>query len=164
MKYFVDTEFIEDGKTIDLLSIAVVAEDGRELYLQSSECDLTQANAWVKDNVFPHLWNANWTDRKDIANCILAFCDPKKYGRPEFWGYYADYDWVVICQLFGTMIDLPEGWPMYCNDVKQLAVQLGDPDLHEHCDDTKGVEHEALSDARWTKRAYEWLQGLATAK
>lgn len=33
----------------------------------------------------------------------------------------ADYDWVVLCQLYGTMMDLPKGWPMYCRDVKQLC-------------------------------------------
>lgn len=32
MKYFLDTEFHEDGKTIDLISIGIVAEDGREYY------------------------------------------------------------------------------------------------------------------------------------
>lgn len=30
MRYFYDTEFIEDGHTIELISIGVVAEDGRE--------------------------------------------------------------------------------------------------------------------------------------
>lgn len=29
MKYWLDTEFIEDGKTIDLVSIGIVSEDGR---------------------------------------------------------------------------------------------------------------------------------------
>lgn len=30
MRYFLDCEFIEDGRTIDLISIGIVAEDGRE--------------------------------------------------------------------------------------------------------------------------------------
>jgi hypothetical protein len=30
MRFWFDTEFIEDGKTIDLMSIGVVAEDGRK--------------------------------------------------------------------------------------------------------------------------------------
>lgn len=29
MKYWYDTELIEDGKTIDLISVGMVAEDGR---------------------------------------------------------------------------------------------------------------------------------------
>ena len=37
----------------------------------------------------------------------------------EFYAYYADYDWVVFCWIFGRMIDLPKGFPMYCNDLKQ---------------------------------------------
>lgn len=37
MRYFIDTEFIEKPNTIDLISIAIIAEDGRELYLISSQ-------------------------------------------------------------------------------------------------------------------------------
>lgn len=55
MRYWYDTEFIEDGKTIDLISIAVVAQDGRELSMQSTEFDPSKASLWVKENVFPHL-------------------------------------------------------------------------------------------------------------
>lgn len=40
MKYFFDTEFIEDGRTIDLVSIGIVCEDGREYYAVSAEADL----------------------------------------------------------------------------------------------------------------------------
>jgi hypothetical protein len=40
MRYWLDTEFIEDGHTIDLISIGIVAEDGRELYAENMECDL----------------------------------------------------------------------------------------------------------------------------
>lgn len=42
------------------------------------------------------------------------------YTEPEFYGYYADYDWVLFCSLFGRMIDLPKGFPMYCKDLKQM--------------------------------------------
>lgn len=38
----------------------------------------------------------------------------------EFYGYYCDYDWVAFCALFGKMIDLPKGFPMYCKDLKQM--------------------------------------------
>jgi len=37
MRYWYDTEFIEDGSTIDLISIGIVAEDGREYYAISTE-------------------------------------------------------------------------------------------------------------------------------
>ena len=30
MRYFYDTEFIDDGRTIELISIGIAAEDGRD--------------------------------------------------------------------------------------------------------------------------------------
>ena len=39
MRFFYDCEFIEDGTTIDLVSIGVVGEDGREFYAVSTEFD-----------------------------------------------------------------------------------------------------------------------------
>ena len=39
--------------------------------------------------------------------------------KPKFYAYYADYDWVVFCWLFGRMVDLPNGFPYYCIDLKQ---------------------------------------------
>lgn len=55
MRYWFDTEFIEDGKTIDLLSIGIVAEDGREFYAENVEADLTKGSDWVQHNVIVHL-------------------------------------------------------------------------------------------------------------
>jgi hypothetical protein len=37
---------------------------------------------------------------------------------PEFYGYYSDYDHVALSWLFGRMIDLPNGFPMYTRDLK----------------------------------------------
>lgn len=159
MKFWFDTEFIEDGKTIDLMSIGIVAEDGREFYAECAECDLNRASEWVKANVIPHL-TANITPRAQIAKEIVEFVGeyPITTGptKPELWAYYADYDWVALCQLFGTMMDLPKGWPMYCRDVKQLCDALGNPQLPEQ---GKG-EHHALADARWTRDAWMFLQSL----
>lgn len=40
--------------------------------------------------------------------------------HPELYGYYSAYDHVVFCWLFGRMIDLPKGFPMYSKDMKQI--------------------------------------------
>lgn len=170
MRYWLDTEFIEDGKTIDLISIGIVAEDGRELYCEVADVDWSKASPWVLENVKPHLRhlapkfanNLMWSldggigglmAREVIAEQVRAFCNPELHGKPEFWGYYADYDWVVLCQLFGTMMELPKGWPMYCRDIKQLCDDLGNPKLPEQ---GKG-EHHALADAKWNKTAWDFL-------
>lgn len=166
MKYFYDTEFIEDGKTIELISIGIVSEDGREYYAISTEFKEKNASQWVKDNVLKYLpprkvnpmydsprlaeESRAWKSREQIKKDIIAFIGE---GKPEFWAYYADYDHVALCQLFGRMIDLPSGYPMYTNDIKQLCVSMGNPQLPEQ----KTTEHHALEDARWTKMAYEFL-------
>lgn len=156
MKYFIDTEFIESGpsKPIQLISIGIVSEDGRELYEISSDFDSRDASDWVRQNVLAHLDVPDGSfcePLRIIADRVISFVgdDPK----PQFWGYYADYDWVVFCQMFGTMMDLPKSFPMYCRDIKQLCDDKGNPKLPEQ---GKG-EHNALADARWNKLAWEFL-------
>jgi hypothetical protein len=142
MRIWFDTEFIEDGKTIDLLSIGLLREDGWQYYAEPLEADLSKASPWVRENVLPHLCGPR-KPRAQIAGEIVEFAGKD----PEFWAYFAAYDWVALCQLFGTMMDLPKGWPMYVRDFKQLA---GDgfkmPDSAD--------EHNALADARMLAAAH----------
>lgn len=167
MKYFFDTEFIEDGKTIDLISIGIVAEDGREFYVLNRDCEWSKASDWVKENVLAHLpefpdnsiptyaVDGPWLPYSQISEAILYFVNrDSSNSKPEFWAYYADYDWVVFCQLFGTMMDLPDGFPMYCRDLKQDADRLG-IDLSAKVPQEN--EHHALADARWNAKAYNFL-------
>ena len=51
MRYFYDCEFIEDGTTIELVSIGMVGEDGREFYAVSTEFDPERAGKWVRANL-----------------------------------------------------------------------------------------------------------------
>ncbi|TWH05595.1 uncharacterized protein DUF5051, partial [Rhodococcus rhodochrous J45] len=55
MKYFYDTEFLENGSTIDLISIGIVAEDGREYYAVNSDMDHDRIahDEWLCKNVVP---------------------------------------------------------------------------------------------------------------
>jgi hypothetical protein len=153
MRYWFDTEFYEDGRTIELISIGVVAEDGRTYYAETlgAEC-LSKKSEWLAQNVAPYL-HGPWLHPSSIASDLIAFMGES----PEIWAYYADYDWVVLCQLFGRMIDLPKGWPRFCRDVKQLAEFKGNPTLPP--DPTN--EHHALDDARWCHEAWQFLQGIA---
>ena len=177
MRYWFDCEFVEDGKTIDLISIGIVAEDGRQFYAECSSTDLSKANQWVQDNVIGQLWHkqsdkrtANaWSRdggssgllcRKEIARYLIAFCDPAKHGPPEFWADFGAYDWVCLCQIFGTMMDLPTGWPFYCRDIRQLAEVKGNPILPKQTT----PEHHALNDALYAKECWEFLSKLPTTE
>ena len=277
MKYFIDTEFLEGtqkklfGKTkptIDLISIGIVSEDGREYYAISKNFNLKEAwnrydlkeirchagdiiifdkniirkdsntilkkEYWIRENVlkpifielrakeveeyniaqkrnviidfptykfdyksFKRLINKYGKSNKQIAEEVYEFCSNdyhkgnnltfnqrKEYSlydkfKPEFYGYYSDYDWVVFCWLFGKMIDLPKGFPMYCIDLKQIL----DENIVLWADKIKGIrlmdfesqldyfkkqenypkqtnEHNALADAKWNFKLYKFLQSI----
>ncbi|MEH2138542.1 3'-5' exoribonuclease domain-containing protein [Nostoc sp.] len=178
MRYWFDTEFIEDGRTIDLISIGIVAQDGREYYAVNWNCELEKASGWVKENVISQLPPRNdpaWKTKDAIAFDVMGFLKNEKEealhrhtfeslknlkieGKPEIWAYYADYDWVCFCQLFGTMMDLPKGFPMYCRDIKQWSNYLGNPELPIQGEG----EHNALADAKWNKTAWEFLDEYET--
>jgi hypothetical protein len=153
-RVYLDTEFIEDGHTIELLSIGLFTDDNRAFYAEPAETDRSRANEWVREHVLPQL-GGPILPRREIAEQIVAFVGDK----PEFWGYYADYDWVALCQLYGTMMDLPNGWPMYCRDLKQWCDELGNPRLPEQGDG----EHNAFQDAFWNRKVWEFLAARASS-
>jgi hypothetical protein len=53
------------------------------------------------------------------------------------------------------MINLPDGWPMYCKDLKQMMDERGlDKEWkRQNCPDPEN-EHNALADARWNFELY----------
>lgn len=193
MRIFYDTEFIEDGRTIDLISIGMVAEDERELYLVSEDIEHEPLysricnHSWLMANVVPHLPLATGYDgkprisqpghenvlprksghfdldgkdnrivgRRFLRNAVRDFIEATP--EPALWAWYGAYDHVVYAQLFGKMIDLPKGFPMWTNDLKQEVERLDNPQLAKQ----DGAEHNALADARWVKQAYESLAGLS---
>ncbi len=150
-RWFYDTEFHEDGKTIDLISIALVSDDGREYYAVSSEFDQDRCSEWVKENVLPHLptrdkWKPRAVIAAEIRDLLLAF------GKPGLWAYFGDYDHVALCQLYGRMIDLPKGFPFYTLDLKQMMKTHGVE--KEQLPRQSGTEHDALADARWARDSF----------
>lgn len=171
MLYALDTEFCENGKTIELISVALVAEDGRTFYVQVCETPIDEdrrefygltaplAHEWVRQHVVPHLDHRNcltpceasacpWRHKSDVPDAILGFLHD---ASPVFVGYYSAYDWVALCQLFGTMMDLPQGWPMYCRDLRQLLDYAG----LQHVRQPDEMPHHALSDAQWIMETYK---------
>lgn len=206
MNYYYDTEFLEGTQktlfgetrpTIDLISIGIVAEDGREYYAISKDFNLKEAwnrfdldygsgdqrnyppfkIYWIRKNVLFPIWKelfhkdgwnkATTSDQfnykslknlinkygktnKQIAEEVKDFVSQKHtnllinnldftsesswtyenrmrviekvypHYLPKLYGYYSAYDHVALCWLFGKMIDLPSGFPMYTRDLQQL--------------------------------------------
>ncbi len=173
MRVFYDTEFLEDGRTIELISIGMVAEDGRELYLVNLDAPWKRIkkNQWLMANVVPQLPQVHSHQRPYTAKrWPIDIHDPVVYSRApladavrsfllatpdlELWADHAAYDHVVLAQLFGRMIDLPIGVPMWTNDVQQEKHRRGNPSGRPIQQDG---QHNALQDARHVKATYEWL-------
>jgi len=267
MKYFMDSEFLEGTQkkrifgfcygetkpTIDLISIGIVAEDGREYYAISKDFNLKEAwnrydvkkdfgkpqglgdkkVYWIRENVLKPIfdelvhqkltifddWSFTYENIKKLINKygksnrliaeeIKGFCDcgsiisnngnnfylykewdesvqdwwdvevkegnqPIRYKNDnQFYAYYAGYDWVAFCWLFGKMINLPQGFPMYCIDLKQeldnkirVNIKNTNYSFSQYLKDIKNSrnypkqinEHDALSDARWNKKLHEFI-------
>lgn len=258
--YYYDCEFLEGTQkenfpislfrkntppTIDLISIGIVAEDGREYYAISKDFNLKEAwniydleqqsgdmrNVfpegrkiyWIRENVlksifegwcseyngkivrlglpiplldknkftyktFKKLLKVNGKSNKQIVKEIKNFCYldketkegggqfvsgsfiPNKYPNIELYGYYSAYDHVALCWLFGKMMDLPKGFPMYCKDLKQVLDEKAkiekeayNPEIKKHYNFPKqdpSKAHNALEDARWNKQLHEFLNSL----
>jgi hypothetical protein len=63
--YCYDLEFLENGRTIELVSIGIVCEDGREYYAVNSEMPVAgiSVHDWLCRNVVPNL---PLTNREDV--------------------------------------------------------------------------------------------------
>ena len=266
MNYYMDSEFLEGAQekrmfgikygqtkpTIDLISIALVAEDNREYYAISKDFNLKEAwnrfdlkvekmygdarnifpdgrkykEYWIRENVlkpifeelvnkwaleeekankiscttgynppikftyknFRKLINKYGKTNKQIAEGIKDFISEKQrldtgiidqygftynalktfegrmkcvevnWGLPQFYGYFADYDWVCFAWLFGKMSDLPKGLPMMVLDIQQ---QIEDYKIDKNkllIEIPQTGCHNSLNDALWNKKAYNWIQ------
>lgn len=73
-----------------------------------------------------------------------------KSKNPIFHAYYGAYDHVAFCWLFGKMIDLPKGFPMYSVDLKQM--------LDEKAMQMTSIEATALSCPSCKHDVYDFLE------
>ena len=172
---YYDTEFLEDGRTIELISIGMVREDGAELYLVNRDMPVRRIrkHQWLMANVVPHLPKGHGDRRLTVPErWLFDYADPTVRTRaeiaarvrrfvtettdPQLWAWYGAYDHVVLAQLFGRMIDLPTGIPMWTNDLRQEVERLGNPRMPEQ----PSGAHDALADARHLRVMADHLGSL----
>jgi hypothetical protein len=150
VRFFLDLEFGDTATVVSMISVGVVAEDGREYYAVSSEFDPLDVHPWVADNVLPQLPpTPTWKPRRVIARELEVFFGDD----PVWWAWFGAYDHVALCQLWGPMPALPRAFPRMTMDVRQLWEHLGRPSLPKQ---DSGL-HDALADARHVKVKFEAL-------
>lgn len=171
MKYFYDFEFEENGKTIIPISLGMVSEDDRTLYLINAEYAKTYRDLeayywrnepsvisqWLSQNVMNQITDAdieefgvNYESWPNIVHKFISN-DGKIGSRKDvqLWGYYGAYDHVALAQIYGSMVNLPEPIPMFTRETMQIA-----PVGAEYPTRTT-QEHHALNDALYQKEIYE---------
>lgn len=178
-----DLEFIEDGRTIDLVSIGMVNIDAtaETLYLISSQFDATAfwSRAWLVENVAPHLpWGRPIKNeplrpdpddprvmvRTDIRDRVVDFIlGPLGNREPvQLWANYGGYDHVCLCQLWGGMRGHPDRMPMWSHDLQQHAEYAGVLEADLPVQDTGA--HDALADALHLARCIRFLDAVLTGR
>lgn len=183
MRYFYDCEFLEDGRTIELISIGIVGDDGRTYYAVNADMplDRIKGHDWLVRNVLPGLPIREW------ASLDRYVSHPANtYPRPSIELVDLDWSdtvvkphWVIANEVrdFLSPTHDPldtELWAYYGAYDHVALCQLwgsmvqrpaGLPMItHELVDrweragrpekPEKGVQHHALHDARWNRALY----------
>lgn len=180
---FYDCEFLDSGSTIDLVSVGMCNDqDDNTLYLFNADAMLMHANDWVRANVFPHLplckmphtggpphFDKNDTrvmGRSELAKQVADYV--RGYGAwptVQLWADYGAYDHVAIAQMFGPMVNLPEGFPMYTNEYMTYETTMRDTlgAYQLFRKDKRGNPHDALDDAKWVRYKHSRVKDCAQA-
>ncbi|PRF39945.1 hypothetical protein C6T58_19430 [Burkholderia multivorans] len=137
MHLFVDCEFT-DFLACELISIALVADDGREFYAERSDYDDAACNAFVREAVLPQL--GRWPDRiytrEGLRDALIHWLDGLGGGS-----VCVDdaTDWDLLIDALG---DSPTNWKGV------LVGQLVNQERRERYFAEHGGRHHALHDAR----------------
>jgi len=181
MEIYYDTEFLDTGSSVFLLSIGMVAQDDRTYYAIVNDMYLIKRAAmvpWLRENVLAHFplaqpidpkspwWDESHPDFFNVKSRVTIAREVQQFvydtANPSLWAWFAAYDHLMLSQLYGKMIDMPPGIPQRTNDIAQEAERLGSNVRVPHM---PGLEaHNALSDAKEVKFRREWLLNYANVQ
>lgn len=178
-RIFFDLEFTGLHQFTTPISLALVADNGHTFYAEFTDCDKSQVNQWIADNVIRKLslgyfannaWDGNAVTgirvhgnreyvQKHLITWLAQFEHSEQAGTVELWADVPHYDWVLFCELFGGAMHLPKAIHYQCMDFATMLLCHGiDPDisrsmfLQQVCN-----EHNALDDAQTLRKCYDKL-------
>lgn len=190
-KIFFDLEFTSLHKLTTSISIALVAEDGREYYAEFTDFDKFQVNDFIKNEVLSKRILENYDFEKDydpdaktvmvkgdtdlVYETMLRWLQNYEKEGVEMWGDVMAYDWVLFIDIFGNAFSLPKFIDYIPMDLSTALALLGedkDVDREEfaygHLDkEEQGLAmqtHNALFDARTQLEVYKRLLKKASGE
>lgn len=157
MKLFFDTEFTGLHQNTTLISIGIVALDGRYFYAEFNDYDKDQVNDWIQENVIENLmFNGKETqcveeslvpynkvydndyaslrirmknDTDNIVNKLKRWLHQFD-DEIQMWSDCLSYDWVLFNQLFGGAQNIPSNINYIPMDICTSFYDKGiDPDI-----------------------------------
>jgi hypothetical protein len=177
VRIFFDCEFTGLHQHTTLISIGLVAGDGREFYAEFDDFNRAQVNDWLTANVLCHLifsgHNMRHSDgiltgrsggTRYIASELRKWLS--LFDAVEMWGDVLAYDWMLFCELFDapdTAERLPRNVYYIPFDIATLMKIKGiDPDISREEFSGMGTyaKHNAIDDARIIRACYQKLMEL----
>lgn len=185
MNVYFDLEFTGLHQYTSLISAGFVADDGRQLYAESTEYNLRQVTPWIQENVIKNLQLGELERTHDLPRMTIEenglldtilgkeyqirrfFQDwIKRYEKVEMWGDVLPWDWMLFCELFDgedPAERIPRNVYYIPFDIATLMKDRGiDPDISREAFSgvTGHVKHNALDDARVIKACYHKLMSI----
>lgn len=179
MKIFFDTEFTGLHKDTTLISMGLVSEDGKELYLEFTDYDKTQCDEWINEHVLKNTIMEGNSSIIDIVLDETNYCKGTKdelkqvlvewlqqFDTVELISDVCHYDMVLFIDIFGTAFDLPDNICLVCYDINTDIAKEYDISMQEAFDKSrenildeldrvvKGSKHNSLYDAKVIKEIY----------
>ncbi len=182
MELFFDCEFTGLHKDTTLVSIGIVAENGKKFYAEFSDYDESQCDDWIKENVLKHTIlagndtlaarlgeDSNTTavlgNKADIRYELGEWL--KQFDEVQFVSDVCHYDMVLLIDIFGTAFGLPGNVSAACHDINQDIAKHYGISKREAFDKSRedivselygqqieGEKHNALYDAEVIKAIY----------
>jgi len=149
MRLFLDCEFTELSEHAKLISLALVAQDGREFYVEVVDAWREEdCSEFVKEIVLPQLWGGEHAlPIIEARAALLTFLASFKCGLEIVTGA-PDYDWELFCELTHEQ----GSWPKNVLNHPIDATALSPTNYRQE------LPHHALLDARIVAKTYTNLK------
>ena len=135
MLYF-DTEFTGLHKNTTLISLGIISDSNKVFYAEFTDYDKSQVNEWITKNV---IQNLKFNDHDVFVKCtddytyvkgdtdlikseLLKWCN--QFKSIQFVADVSHYDFVLLCELFGGALDLPNNISPVCFDINQELARV----------------------------------------
>lgn len=186
MRLYFDTEFTGLHQGTTLISLGIISEDGRTFYAEFTDYDKAQVTPWIQENVIQNLsfkdlqlleqhadvdyknrsvglWGREYFVRANLSEWL------KQFDSVQFVSDVCHYDFVLLAELFGGALKLPENVSAACHDINQDIAgfyhiseraafdKSREEIVEESLQVIDGQKHNALYDAKVIKAIYEYI-------